>query len=220
MPKIKAIVPERHFRSSELSFIDDKLWNRLQKYLPETLTAATDSRLRRDVLECCSWFLTENGRFKEGRRAFAAKHSVEQLAKGLRMAAAAWVDIGKLPDVRATYISRNDDLEKMAGEAERQRVAFRDMDQPLGQFVRKVEKCCRAAGLKPGITGRLYEDHDAEPTWFQQFIIALDDELLGKQGLWPDKKRAFDGSDPWRRAKAASIARAMRGDTKPSRARK
>jgi hypothetical protein len=218
MPVVKAIVPERHFRSSELSFIDDDLWNRLQKHLPETLTATAAACLRDDVLECCSWFLTENGRFKEGRRAFAARHSVEQLAKGLRMAANAWVDIGKLPDVRAAYISRNDDLEKMAGEAERQRVAFRafdpkDMTRPWEAFVRKVAKCCRKAGLEPGVTGRVYEEN-AHPTWFQKFIIALNRDLLGSEGPWPNSRSASD------QAKAASVVLAMRGDRNRGKARK
>jgi hypothetical protein len=217
MPVVKAIAPERHFRIRELSSIDDDRWNGLKKHIPQNLTAEADGRLRSGVLECCSWFLTENDKIREARRTFAAMQELGRLAKGLRMAADAWVKIKEQPfhDDRVTDISRFDNLEAMAVDAERRFAALRAIESkyvvpPYEEFIRRVAKCCRTAGLKPTYTGRLY-DYDDAATWFQKFVVALNRDLLGNEG---PRRSASD------EAEAAMITKAMRGDKKSGKARK
>jgi hypothetical protein len=222
----KAIVPETHFRSRKLSSIGDDLWNGLKKHFPESLAPEADARLRFAILECCSWYLTENDRFKESRQTFAAMQSpgkgqpagLERLADGLRMAADAWTDIRHIHNDRVNDISRFDDLEAMAADAERRLAAFcaiapRTVDNPWPEFVRKAARCLRAAGLKPVVTGRVYEAN-AKLTWFQKFMVALNYDLLGNQGPWPNNSSASD------EAQAASITAAMRGEREPGKTRK
>jgi hypothetical protein len=223
----KAIVPETHFRSRELSSIGDDLWNGLKKHFPKSLTPEADARLRFAILQCCSWYLTENDRFKESRQTFAAMQSpgkgqpagLERLANGLRIAADAWADIRYIHHDRLTNISRFDDLEGMVADAERRLAAFRatapqTVDNPWPAFVREAARCLRAAGLTPGVTGRLYEAN-AKLTWFQKFIVALSYDVLGNEGPWPNNSSASD------QAKAESVKAAMRGGgRKPGKARK
>jgi hypothetical protein len=239
----KAIMPESFYGRRELSAIDDECWNRLKKHFPTILTDEADALLRSRILECCSWFLTENGKVKESRRTFAAMQRgkrqpsvLERLANGLRVAADAWANIRRNPhpqitherkvfeyergihDDRVTDISRFDGLEAMAADANRRLAALsalkpQNTNQPFGEFVRKVARYCCEAGLEPGVTGRLYE-RDAKPTWFQKFIIALDRDLLGTEGPWPTKRKSsFD------KGKAASIAKALLSYKKSGKAR-
>jgi hypothetical protein len=224
---VKAIVPEHHFRKKELLFIDDERWRRLTSHFPINLTANADAALRGRLLECCSRFLTESDRMKEAQRTFSAMQrpgkgqpaGLARLAKGLRMAADAWEHIKGMHDDRVTEISRFDDLEAMAADAERRLAALRALkpknaDRPSEEFVRNVAKCCRTIGLKPAVTGDLYDKEEVKLTWFQKFIVALDDELLGEAGIWWGKGRAFE------QAKGAWITKAMRGDGKSGKARK
>jgi hypothetical protein len=224
---IKTIVPKRHFRNSQLLLDDDEIWNRLITHLPKILPADADKLLRTGILEACSSFLTENSKLREGRRTFAALQRTgkrqpaqfERWVKGLRMAADAWPHIKGVHDDRITEISRFDVLEAWAADAERRLKALcalkpENAARPSETFVRDIAQICRAVGLRPGRTGSLYDDDKPKLTWFQKFIIALDDELLGKDGLWPGKK-----SVAYEKAKAAWIAKAMRGDGKSGKAR-
>jgi hypothetical protein len=223
---VKASVPDQHFRRIELALVDDELWNRLKNHIPIDLTADAEAILRSRILECCSRFLTESDRIKEAQRTFAAMQrpgkgqpaQLERLAKGLRMAADAWPHIKGMHDDRVTEISRFDELEAMAADAERRLAAIRTLkprnaDRPSEEFVRNVASCCRTVGLQPPVTGGLYEE-EAKPTWFQKFIVALNDELLGDKGFWVGKGSAFG------KAKGAWITKAMRGDGKSGKARK
>jgi hypothetical protein len=208
--------------------IDDGIWTRLKTHLPKILPADKDAHLRDQILQCCSTFRTENRKLKEGRRTFAALQrtgkgqpsALERFTKGLRMAADAWPDIKDIYDDRLTEIPRFDVLEVWAADSERRLKALRAITpqnaaRPPEKFVRDVAQACRAARLRPGGTGSLYDDDKPSLTWFQKFIIALNDELLGEDGLWPDKK-----SVAYERAKAAWITKAMRTDAKSGKARK
>jgi hypothetical protein len=101
-------------------------------------------------------------------------------------------------------------LEAMAADAERRLLALRgwkpSKPKPASQlFIRAIANSCKLAGLHPTTNGRVYEDNS--PTWFQEFIAALNDNFLGSQG-W-----GAPGSYT-RNALFAEVAKAMRGERK------
>jgi hypothetical protein len=193
----KAVLPADFFRGIALASISDERWRRLASHVPVTLSAEADARLRSAILECCSWFLTQQERLCEGqataavlRRSGKRPAPFERLVKGLRMAADAWKEInqiGAFHDDRRSDLRRLDDLEILAKDAERRLARLRSFGQPKTEepywreFVRKIARCCRQQGLNPTVTGRVYEH--AKPTWFQEFMAALDKNLLGSKRL-------------------------------------
>jgi hypothetical protein len=206
-----------------LSFSDAR-WARITSHIPAPLSAEADARLRSAIMVCCSWYLTQRARLEEGTATAAAMRAgkrqpspFERLAKGLRMAADAWAKLGKIHDDRLGDVARYATLEAMAGDAERRLAAFRKLGKPITMagpwplFVRKIARSCRAAGLNPTVTGRIYEHGKA--TWFQNFMAALNENLLGLEG----KGRQLEYN---RDAFHAEIAKALRGDKKPGKARK
>jgi hypothetical protein len=217
----KAIPSDRLNRRIQLSSISDTRWASIKKHIPksEALTAEADAGLRREIMECCSWWLTERARLEEGQRSAAAMRSpgkrqpapLERLAKGLRMAADAWKNIPDFHDDRLSELRRFDDLEAMAQDAERRLTNFlklgkpRTIESPWNEFVRKVADCWRREGIKPAVTGRVYDKVSAEPSSFQRFMAALNDNLLGDQG------KGRERSERTRAAFDAGIAKALRG---------
>jgi hypothetical protein len=222
---VKAIMPESYFRSSpDLSFSDDR-WAEIRRHIPESLPVEADARLRTAITECCSWFLAQRARLEEGRATATAMRSpgkrqlalLERVAGGLRTAAEAWKKIEDIHDDRLSDMRRYDDLEVLAQDAERRLKGFRKLGKPVAEsdpwpvFVRWVARCLCAAGLKPTTTGRVYGE--GNPTWFQEFMAALNDNLLGEKGRGNQLNYSH-------KAFCADIAKAMRGDRKPGKARK
>jgi len=118
-----------------------------------------------------------------------------------------------------------DCLAAMARDAERRLAGIRALGEPVTApdpwpvFVRKVKRCCREAGLNPTATNRIYPSAwGTEPTWFQEFMVALDKNLLGSRNLvWTDPTDQQHERDP--RASYAAVAAAMSGNKKPRKAR-
>jgi hypothetical protein len=216
-----------------LGSFDDRRWARIKSPIPEPLSAENDARLRIAILACCSSFLTRRAYLQERTDSAAALRRpgkgqlapFERVAKGLRMAADAWKQIGKIHDDHLGDIDLYDKLEAMARDAERRLTALGKLAKPVTtlepwpEFVRKVAQCCHDVGLKPTWTGRVYDEKHAEPTWFQKFMAALDKNLLGSKGLLGmDKKgKQFERDH---RALYAEVAKVMGGDKKQGKARR
>ncbi len=226
MPKRQALVPTLSSAPTKTLGFSDERWAKIKEPVHETLSTEADARLRAAVTECCSWFLTQNALVREGQETAAAMRNpgkrqlapFKRLAKHLREAADAWKEVGKaINDDRLSDIREYDKLEVMAQDAERRIAGFqglgnpRDVADPWPEFVCRVAQSLREAGLKPTVTGRVYDD--AKPTWFQEFMVALNENLLGNQG----RAHQLDYS---RAAFYAEIAKAVSGYGRPGKARK
>jgi hypothetical protein len=242
MPKPKAILPPKW--GSEL-LPSDNQWAKLRRYIPEPLQPDDEARLCEDIKAACSWLLSEQARLALGRRTAAAMQRpsesqpalLERLARHLRAAADDWKKIKELadsPDVRRgviyddrlSDIRQYDALEAMALDVERRLAGIRKLgeaeyvDDPWPIFVLKVAQCFREIGLRPTATGRIYDKGVAgKPTWFQEFMAALDKDLLGIKRLIgidsEDKEYKRD-----HRAFYAEIAKVLGGYRNPGKARK
>jgi hypothetical protein len=219
----KAILPASLSLTRELLSIGDEQWSRIRAHLPKTLTTDKDNQLRRAILVCCSAYLTRYSRSQEGAATAAAVRRtggkqpapLERLAKHLLMAAEAWSEISEMYDDRRGILSDyGDHLAAMAADAERRLKGIRDLGAPTilinpwPGFVRGVAECCRKADLKPTATGDVYQN--AKPSWFQKLVFALNENLLGIEGGTRHGKAAF----------YAEIAKALRSDGKPGKARR
>jgi hypothetical protein len=210
-------------RRELLSFSDER-WATITNPLPVPLSAEASTRLRAEITECCSSFLTQQAAIEEGANSAAAVRSpgkgqpalLERVAKGLRTAADAWAKIGKIHDDRLGDIRIYANLETMARDAERRLAGIRQLGTPVvitppwHLLVRNVAECCRKAGLKPTASGRVYED--SKTTWFQEFMLKLNENLLGYEG----KGKQINYSSA---AFYAEIAKAMSGYGKSGKAR-
>ncbi len=79
----------------------------------------------------------------------------------------------------------------MAKDAERRLRGLRDLGPASTQvgawpeFVRRVADVLGRQGLNPGASGRSYDEAGGGITWFQRFIMALQDNILGVDGYTP-----------------------------------
>jgi hypothetical protein len=192
--------------------ISNERWARISLRVPDLDLA---ERLRNPVLACCSAYLTNRSAIEQAAATAAAIRRpgkrqlahLEQLAESLRKAAGAWAKLDrKLYDDRLSEIRIFDGLENLAADAERRLRGIRelgkptDLPNPWPLFVRGIAECCRTAGLKPTATGAVYDERRPKPSWFQEFVVAIHDNLLGDQG----------GRRHSKAAQYAEIARALR----------
>jgi hypothetical protein len=135
-----------------------------------------------------------------------------------------YVRRGVIYDDRLSDIRQYDALEAMARDIERRLAGIRKLgeakrvDDPWPIFVRKVARCFREIDLRPTATGRVY-DEGGKPTWFQEFMAALDKNLLGYKsliGIDPEGKQYE--RDP--KAFHAEIAKVIGGYRNSGKARK
>ena len=197
----------------------ERRWIRVRRHIPKTLSDGDDAELYGAIIKCCSRYLTQQARLVAGMQSMAAVRKsggkgvapLAQLAAHLRAAADIWPSIQAMHDDRLGNIGLYDKLEVMAQDSARRLAMLRKMkpataEDPWPRFVVDVARACRGAGLDPTATGRVYED--SKPTWFQQFMGELDQQLLGSKNLvWNDQERDH-------RAFYAGIAKALRGDKK------
>ena len=219
----KAILPASFSLTRELVSIGDEQWSRIRAHIPNAIAAEKEGQLRRAILTCCSAYLTRHSHLQEGAATAAAIRRtggkqpapLERLVKHLRMAGQAWSEISKMHDDRREILSDyGDHLAAMAADAERRLKGIRNLGTPTilvnpwPGFVRDVAECCRKADLTPTVTGDVYQN--ARPSWFQKLVFSLNENLLGLEGGTRHGKAAF----------YAEIAKAMRGDGKPGKARR
>ncbi len=173
--------------------------------------------MRQSICDCCNQFIGRVRLLEEGAATAAAIRKgggkqaspLERLIKSLKTAATAWAEIRTMHDDRRGVLSDyGDRLAAMAADAERRLNAIQDLGsaKPMAVkpgLVRAIVACCRRVGLNPTATGRVSEG--AEPTWFQKFIVVLNNQILGANG-W-----GLAESDHKARAVHADIAKALSG---------
>jgi hypothetical protein len=211
--------PDRQ-SSVELLSISDERWARISSCLPEPNLA---DKLRAPILSCCSAYLTNRSVIERAAATAAAVRrpgkrqlaDLEQLAESLREAANAWAKLDrKIYDDRLSEIRKFDELENLAADAERRLRGIRqlgkatDLQNPWPLFVHSIAERCRRVGLKPTATGAVYDERRSKPSWFQEFVVAIKDNLIG------DK----NGTRHSKAAQYAEIAKALRGNAKPGKA--
>jgi hypothetical protein len=98
-------------------------------------------------------------------------------------------------------------LETIAADVLARKEALRNLRpvvvNPKHDLVRSLAKICESCGLKVTATNRIYDERTNRPSWFQEFVGAVNDALLGAQG-WG----AAGGS---RKALHADVLKALRG---------
>jgi hypothetical protein len=96
-------------------------------------------------------------------------------------------------------IRRFDDLESLAADAERRLAGLIALGEPQSihapespwrRFVRALHTACKEVDLKPTLTKRQYGDKGGTP-WFQEFVLAVRDNLLGDNGYPKHSIQAF-----------------------------
>lgn len=235
MRKRKALVPTISSAPLKtLTGFSDERWARIKQSIPEALPAEANARLRAAIMACCSWFLTQSARVREGQETAVAMRDpgkrqlapFKRMAKSLREAADAWKAVGgTIHDDRLSVLREYDRLDVMAQDAERRLEGFRRLGNPIPvadpwpEFVRRVADGCRKAGLNPTATGRVYEEKNSTPTWFQEFVAALDKNLLGHRNLLGVNGKG-EQVEHDHRAFYAEIAKVMSGYRKSGKARK
>jgi hypothetical protein len=221
----KVVLPENHYRRVAILFSDQR-WRLIRATIPDQLSAEHEERLRNSISECCNRFLGRVRLLEEGAATAAAVRRgggkqpapLEQLVRALNTAAKAWAEIRTMHDDRRGVLSDyGDRLAAMAIDAERRLNAIKDLGQakPIPvkhEFVRRLAECCRKIGLNPTATGRVSE-HE-EPTWFQKFVVMLNNQILGDHG-W-----GLVESEHKARAAHSDIAKALIGYAKQGNPRK
>jgi hypothetical protein len=123
----------------------------------------------------------------------------ERFAKALQDAARAWESLRGIHDDQLSDVGRFDQLATMAADAARRLAGIRALgevatvtanEMPWRRFVGALYKGCKRVGLDPGVTGRVYEA-GAKPSWFQEFVLAVNDNLLGRNGYPKHSSGAF-----------------------------
>lgn len=216
----KGIAPPELLSTSGLVAISDERWAAITSCLPEPLANERSEQLRGAVLDHCSAYLTARSANERAAATAAAmrppgkrqRANFEQLAQGLRNAANAWAKIGcNIHDDRLSDLRIYDGLEALAVDAARRLSGIRQLGNPVrledpwAGFVRGIAASCQNMGLRPTATGRGYEQ--GKPSWFQAFVVAINDSLLGDLG----------GRRHGKAAQYAKIAQAL-GDVKPGKA--
>jgi hypothetical protein len=221
----KVIIPENHSRHVDLLFFN-KRWPEIRAVIPAQLSAEHEENLRKSISDCCNKFLGRVRLLEEGAATAAAVRRgggkqaapLQRLINGLRTAALAWAEIRTMHDDRRGVLSDyGDRLADMVTDAERRLSAIRDIGEskPMAvkpDLVRALAESCRRVGLDPTATGRVSE-HE-EPTWFQKFMVMLNNQILGNNG-W-----GLTESDHKARAVHSDIAKALSGYAKPGISRK
>lgn len=216
----KVVLPENHARYVDMLFFDRR-WPQIRAAIPAPLSAEQEETLRKSVSDCCNQFVGRVRLLQEGAATASAVRRgggkqappLERLTKALNSAAKVWSEIRTMHDDRRGVLSDyGDRLPEMAADAERRLKAIRDLGEskPMAVkpgLVRAVAACCRRVGLDPTATGRVSE-HE-EPTWFQKFMVVLNNQILGDNG-W-----GLAESEHKSRAVHSDIAKALSGYPKP-----
>jgi len=191
----KGIDASRYHAGVDLGPLPDGIWSKIASTIPDSRAA---KQLRQPIIACCSSYLTQRLAVERAAATAAAvrrpgKRQVshlEQVAEGLRKAAGAWakIDQRKLYDDRLSDLRTFNSIEGLAVDAERRLREIKQFDKPSKlenpwpAFVRSVAECCRKVGMKPTATCAVYDVRRPQPSWFQELVVAINDNVLGDQG--------------------------------------
>jgi hypothetical protein len=180
-----------HPGTAEISFSDER-WAEVRGELPANISAEFELELRSLVQACCNSFLSRLRQIRSGAAAAASirrgggKQAApfEHLQSSLRMAINALEGMKDLQDPMLNLHRRR--LEEMLQDVTRRAAQLHSQSpisiNPRHELVRSLAKACTRFGLAPSATGRIYDEEAHEPSWFQKFVAALNDNLLGTQG--------------------------------------
>jgi hypothetical protein len=198
-------------------------WPRIKMAIPGDLLPEKETALREGIFKSCATFMGASRLRAAGAATAAAirKPGAKQLAplasfaRHLLAASATWSAIkglqddrlGPLSDQLGSHSEFGGYLESLAKDAERRLKILRSIKPTKPAPARDLlvwefAEHCRAAGLDPISHGRMYEQ-GALPTWFQGFVAAINDQILGVQGWGPVEAD--------KRALYSDVAKAMRG---------
>ena len=175
---------------SSVSFSAER-WSNIVAALPTPV--ADPDRLREKITECCNAYLSAVRAAERGSAAVDAitrgggkqPAPLERLISQLNVAKQTWNGIREMHDDRLGLVSDLDDLLARAiADAERRLAILRSSERAAvsvkAPFVRALAECLRGFGFRPTVSGQIYDS--GKPTWFQEFVRALNDQLLGERG--------------------------------------
>jgi hypothetical protein len=204
-------------RVAQSVIFSDLLWSRVAAELPPS--SHDVSRLREVVTASCDEFLSNARTAKKGGASVDAitrgggkqPAPLERLISQLNSARETWAEISDIHDDRLGVLSDLDALLAAAiADGERRLALLRSSERTAisikSPFIRALADCLRKFGFKPTTTGQIYGA--TEPTWFQKFVRALNDHLLGENG-WGAAGAYSE------RSLYADVAKAMTGYRKP-----
>ena len=228
----KVVLPTEAAGPSVELLVSFERWEKIKIAIPGQLSPKKDTVLRDGIFRSCNSFLSAT-RLRDAGAASAAAirrpagrqpAPLESFARHLSAASATWSAIKGMQDDRLGPLSdhlgsRSEFglyLESLAKDAERRLKILRSIKPAKPAPARDLlvwdfAEHCRSAGLNPISHGRMYEE-GALPTWFQGFVAAINDQILGAQG--------WGAADADKRALYADVAKAMRGYGKQGKARK
>ena len=191
-------------------------WAEICSALPSELSEKQSAKFRSLVAECCNKFF-ETAKVMQG--AAITAHAVkkgggkqtapfDQLERHLRSAANILRTMENMLDDRPGLLRRYQaQVSAIADDIVARKEALRKLQpvviNPKHELVRSLARVCESCGLKVGATNRIYDENSNRPTWFQEFVAALNDALLGAQG-W-----GAAGND--KKALYADVLKALRG---------
>jgi hypothetical protein len=202
--KRTAIFSEGYVGCIGIEFSPER-WANIRVGVPE-LPAEKDAELRNAVAIACSGYLEQQNKFAMGYANAAAlrdgakeRSEFERFTTALRQAAISWEALRGIHDDQLSEIRRFDELAGMADDADRRLAGLRALgdprpihapESPWRGFVRALHTSCKGVGLVPTLTKRQYADKGATP-WFQEFVLAVRDNLLGDKGYPKHSVQAF-----------------------------
>jgi hypothetical protein len=202
--------------SSSVSFSAER-WSKIAAVLPGPVKDS--DRLREHIVDCCNAYLSGVRAAQRGGATVDAitrgggkqPAPLERLVSQLKAAQETWDGIRDMHDDHLGLLSDLDDLlPRMIVDAERRLAILRSSDRETVSIkfplIRDLAHCLKTLGYRPTATGQIYGS--GKPTWFQQFVQAINDSILGAQG-WGAPASYSEN------ALYADVAKAMSGYEKP-----
>lgn len=160
--------------------LDDLTWAPLRNHLPR-ISQEADTQLRTALRKCLGNYIENRVNVQQGALLAASVRHYDKLEKDLRRAEMTWK---KIQDGPSSIPMPFDGLAAMVEAARRMAAGLRarkiktePVERPFQEFVRCVADCLRDAKLDPTVNGRGYDATSNAPSWFQDFMIALNDAL-------------------------------------------
>jgi hypothetical protein len=209
----KLLLPEGSGPESSEIFFSDQGWANIRKEIPGDLSGERELDFKNAIQAYCSIYFGRRRQVHKGaaRADAIRKGGAKQAAPFDRLQSHLLATI----KVLSAMEGMNDPflglhkkrLEEMLQDITKRADNLRSLS-PVAinsrhELVRSIAKTCERFGFVPSATGRVYEEGAA--SWFQKFVAALNDNLLGEQGWGPAGRYS-------RKALYADVAKALRGD--------
>jgi hypothetical protein len=213
-------------RFSQAEFrLRDETWKKLVSLLPGKIgSGVVDTFLHMEIERCCRWFETREGNVQRGAAYAAVMRSpgkrqlapFENLVKGLHLAEVALRAIRETERIHSAEFDELVAFEKISSmyeEAGHMLAKLRAEGKPSTIepgwpiFVRSVADALKEWDFRAIASGSVYDG--TKETWFQTFMFTLNSALPEAVQKRANSRRAF----------AASVTNALRGNRKSGNAR-